>query len=82
MPRIVGSTTNRKKYSWAKPKKNAWSNPHDALQYIVLGLFGISGVVKGVAKKGKRIEGRDVRDDDDDDMPVRGNSTDFNVFNT
>lgn len=66
----------------AKPKKNAWSNPHDALQYIVLGLFGISGVVKGVAKKGKRIDARDVRDDDDDDMPARGNSTDFNVFNT
>jgi hypothetical protein len=30
-----------------KPEKNDWSNPHDALQYLLLGLKGRSGVIAG-----------------------------------
>jgi hypothetical protein len=62
----------------AKPKKNAWSNPHDALQYIVLGIFGVSGVIKGVTKKAGR---KPLPDDDDDEQTAVRNPTDFNVFN-
>lgn len=66
-----------------KPKKNLHSNPHDALQYVALGVFGLVSVVKGVAAgKGKRISGAGVaQDDDDDDAPAHGATTDFNVFN-
>jgi hypothetical protein len=63
-----------------KPKKNLWSNPHDALQYLALDIFGIVGVVKGEPSKGGRVAKSRDDDDDDDDAPVR-RSTDFNVFN-
>ena len=33
-----------------KPEKNAWSNPHDALQYEVLKIFGRAGIVQGAAR--------------------------------
>lgn len=30
-----------------KPEKNDWSNPHDALQYLLLGVKGRVGVIRG-----------------------------------
>lgn len=35
----------------SKPEKNAWSNPHDALQYDVMKVFGRAGIVSGQARK-------------------------------
>mgnify|MGYP000753484373 FL=1 len=35
-----------------KPEKNAWSNPHDALQYEVMSIFGRAGIVAGLARRG------------------------------
>lgn len=34
-----------------KPEKNAWSNPHDALQYEVMRIFGRAGIVQGAARQ-------------------------------
>lgn len=65
----------------AQPKKNKESNPHDALQYLALGLFGVAGVVNGVVKKPGKGKSQSRDDDDDDDMPPAGRNTDFNVFN-
>jgi hypothetical protein len=64
------------------PKKNLHSNPHDALQYIVLDIFGVVGLSKGEAAGGRsrhKIGSRRRDDDDDDDVPARGGS-DFDVF--
>jgi len=64
-----------------KPKKNAWSNPHDALQYIGLDIFGVAGVTAGApgGHGRKRIASLSQGDDDDDAPAARGGS-DFNVF--
>lgn len=51
------------------PIKNLYSNPHDALQYILLGIKGLYGVIAG-----KRVTRAARRDADDDcvtlDTPV------------
>lgn len=64
-----------------KPKKNLWSNPHDALQYLALDIFGLTNVMKG-APSGKRLGKRMARsdDEDDDDPSPRRGSADFDVF--
>ena len=67
-----------------KPEKNEFSNPHDALQYLVLDIFGLHGVIRGEpGGEGGRRHGikSSVRfDDDDDDGPSPVASSNFDVF--
>ena len=66
-----------------KPKKNLWSNPHDALQYVALNIFGVPNIVRGVpgGSKGRIAPRRRTDDDDDDDGPRQQGGSNFNVFN-
>lgn len=63
-----------------KPEKNEYSNPHDALQYIVLDLVGLAGVERGELMGG-RGDRQSVYGDDED---AHGGSvmpkTDFDVW--
>ena len=64
-----------------KPEKNEFSNPHDALQYIVLDLVGLVGIERGELMGGRG----DAISHGDDDDGFGGSSmprTDFNVWNT
>lgn len=66
-----------------KPEKNEFSNPHDALQYIVLDLLGLEGVLRGelMGGRGDRPDG-DPMIDDDGDMRHFQPDTDFDVWET
>lgn len=63
------------------PEKNEYSNPHDALQYLVEDLVGVEGIKRGelMGGRGDRVSWRS--DDEDDD---RGGTampkTDFDVW--
>lgn len=35
----------------AKPEKNPWSNPHDALQYEVMSIYGLAGILQGQLRR-------------------------------
>lgn len=62
------------------PEKNEFSNPHDALQYIVLDLLGLVGVVRG-----ELMGGRGDRIGTADDDEAGGSTmakTDFDVWRT
>lgn len=61
------------------PEKNEFSNPHDALQYVVLDLLGLVGVTRGelMGGRGDRIGAAD--DDDDHGGSVMA-KTDFDVW--
>lgn len=63
------------------PEKNEFSNPHDALQYIVMDLVGLAGIIRGELMGGRGDTVRNAGDDDDGD---RGGSampkTDFDVW--
>lgn len=75
--------TGRNAVPAPKPKKNAWSNPHDALQYLALDIFGIVGLARGEPSGRKGRKGRvNTRDDDDDDSGGQpsGPRTDFDVL--
>lgn len=48
-----------------KPEKNEYSDPHDALQYLALDLFGLEAVLSGQLSKNRDRGGLD---DDDEDM--------------
>jgi hypothetical protein len=78
---LVG--TGRNAVPALKPKKNLHSNPHDALQYLALDIFGIAGVTSGDPSGKRKGSGkrRFADDDDDDDMSRQNSGTDFNVFN-
>lgn len=70
------------------PEKNFWSNPHDALQYLVLDAFGLDAVMAGLGGAGAAGGAAAARggrggDDDDDDIPRRPAdvvNSDFDVF--
>ncbi len=83
--KVKGTGTGR--LLGALPEKNLYSNPHDALQYGVLAIFGLHGVIGGApggeGKKGGLPKGRGrPMDDDDEDLAPKsqGPRTDFNVF--
>lgn len=63
-----------------KPEKNEFSNPHDALQYLVMDLVGLAGIERG------ELQGaggdRHGRDDDDDRGGSAMPKTDFDVWRT
>jgi len=65
-----------------KPEKNEFSNPHDALQYVVLDLLGLVGVERGELMGGRGDKMR--RDDPADEVDDRPGSvmpkTDFDVW--
>jgi hypothetical protein len=66
-----------------KPEKNEFSNPHDALQYIVLMLLGVEGVMRGelMGGRGDSLAGRG----NDDDWAQGGTAspdTEFDVWDT
>jgi len=52
-----------------KPEKNSFSNPQDALQYIVLDCLGLEGVING--ELAGRRGGARRRGDDDEDFGLR-----------
>lgn len=52
-----------------KPVKNLWSNPHDALQYGLLGIGGRFGAIAGPRDAGAPM--RDGRRADEDDSSVQ-----------
>lgn len=56
-----------------KPAKNAWSHPHDALQYLMLGARGRTSVVRATGSL------RPVERTEADDRP-RSFNTNFSVF--
>lgn len=63
------------------PEKNEFSNPHDALQYVVMDLVGLEGIKRGelMGGRGDRVS----QADDDDDLGGSGQpKTDFNVWRT
>jgi hypothetical protein len=66
-----------------KPEKNEFSNPHDALQYLVMDLVGLVGIERGELMGGRGDKARAPGGDDDDD---RGGTlmpkTDFDVWKT
>lgn len=61
------------------PEKNEFSNPHDALQYLVLDLVGLEGVKRGelMGGRGDKFGGAD---DDDDFGGSFTPRTDFDVW--
>jgi len=63
-----------------KPEKNEFSNPHDALQYLVMDLVGLVGIERG------ELQGaggdRYAREDDDDRPGSTMAKTDFDVWRT
>lgn len=66
-----------------KPEKNEYSNPHDALQYVVLDLLGLVGVIRGELMGGRGDKAFAAGAGDDDGfggsaMP----KTDFDVWRT
>ncbi len=69
-----------------KPEKNSFSNPQDALQYVVLDCLGLEGVINGDLgrrKSGGRGAGGGDDDFDEDAPRSRGSqapNSDFNVF--
>lgn len=63
-----------------KPEKNEYSNPHDALQYLVMDLVGLEGVQRGELMGGR---GDRVAAGDEPDEPRGGTAmpkTDFDVW--
>ena len=62
-----------------KPEKNEFSNPHDALQYVVLDTVGLAGVERGelMGGRGDRFPGAD--DDDERGGTVQAD-TNFDVW--
>jgi hypothetical protein len=66
-----------------KPEKNEFSNPHDALQYVVLDLVGLAGVERGELMGGRgdafKAPGRGEDDDGPGSVQMK---TDFNVWST
>lgn len=61
------------------PEKNEFSNPHDALQYIVLDLVGLEGVKRGELMGG-RGDKFGAADDDDDFGGSATPNTNFDVW--
>jgi hypothetical protein len=65
-----------------KPEKNEFSNPHDALQYVVMDLMGLAGIERGelMGGRGDRIS-QGGEDDDDFGGSVMA-KTDFDVWSS
>ncbi|TCD15153.1 hypothetical protein [Oricola cellulosilytica] len=65
------------------PEKNEFSNPHDALQYGVMDLVGLTGIERGDLMGG-RGDKMGPQDDDDDGNSGSAHvaSSDFDVFRT
>lgn len=58
-----------------KPEKNEWADLHDALQYLVLGIFGRHGVVEGAPG-----QGREASAGGEDDGRSMSPGSNFDVF--
>jgi hypothetical protein len=65
-----------------KPEKNEFSNPHDALQYLVLDIFGLHGVIRGEpgGEGGRRHGIKSAVRHDDNDGPSPVANSNFDVF--
>lgn len=63
-----------------KPEKNEYSNPHDCIQYIVMDLVGLEGVIRGELMGGRGDKLRMPGDDDDDRGGTAQLDTEFSVW--
>jgi len=63
-----------------KPEKNEYSNPHDALQYLVMDLVGLAGIERGELQGAAGDRRRFSDDDDDDHAGMVQVKTDFDVW--
>jgi hypothetical protein len=64
-----------------KPEKNEFSNPHDALQYLVLDLVGLEGVIRGELKGGRGDKPPADGEEDDFGGTVQAD-TNFDVWSS
>lgn len=64
------------------PEKNEFSNPHDALQYIVMDLVGLAGIERGELMGGRGDRIQRAGDDDDDFGGTATPKTNFDVWST
>lgn len=63
-----------------KPEKNEFSNPHDALQYVVVDLVGVEGIIRGELMGGRGDRPKTGTGDDDERGGSAMPKTDFNVW--
>ncbi|MEO9613624.1 MAG: hypothetical protein ABJG86_11135 [Nitratireductor sp.] len=65
-----------------KPEKNEFSNPHDALQYVVMDLLGLIGIERGELMGGRGDAIGAGSTDDEDFGGTAEPHTDFDVWRT